>query len=268
MYSIITFNLEYGAEKYGIDRAANLIASSHSTIALLQETRQHEFRSPDVTVAIASRLGWYFLRFENSSTAILSTLPITKIGEGICFGLAKIGELFVCVIHLLDYPYIAFEAVGIKYPAECTTDCFRSTDAVQLRNRSFAKHFSEYAELREAFGRLPKNAKIIAGGDFNEPSHLDWTAKAVLLGRVPFTIKFPNSTVMENLGFIDAYRTIFPDPISNPGYTWPDHDPGYPFRSDRIDYIFAKNLTVKSAEVIPTFVSDHSIVRVTLSVVG
>ncbi len=63
---------------------------------------------------------------------------------------------------------------------------------------------------------------VFIGGDFNEPSHLDWTEatkdsadhRGVV---IPWTV----STLLTEAGYKDAYREIYPDPVKNPGYTYP-----------------------------------------------
>lgn len=183
---------------------------------------------------------------------------------------------YFCVIHFDDYPYVAFEAAGIKYPEDCrdhhhhsssaesSIACFYSLDPIMLQNRSFIQRKPDFDELRKSLDeKIPVNAKIILGGDFNEPSCHDWTEEAVSEGFAPISsIVFPTTAVIEHLGFIDSYRYLHPDPVRDRGITWPDRDPGFSYRSDRIDFIFlTKNIIPVSSEVISTRVSDHSIVK-------
>ncbi|MFC1540012.1 endonuclease/exonuclease/phosphatase family protein [Gemmatimonadota bacterium] len=85
---------------------------------------------------------------------------------------------------------------------------------------------------------------IIMGGDFNSFSHLDWVASTKDTfnhgGRI---VDWTISRAMTDRGFADTYRTINPDPLSDPGITWlSGHNQsgefGY-FRQDRIDYIYS-----------------------------
>ena len=103
-------------------------------------------------------------------------------------------------------------------------------------------------------------------GDLNTVSHIDW--KGTLHPK-----KLPVTKMLETEGFIDAYRTLFPNAISHPGYTWTPN----PFRpsketSDRIDYIFFKGpLDILTASVHDEPVgespwpSDHRAVTATFS---
>jgi exonuclease III len=91
-------------------------------------------------------------------------------------------------------------------------------------------------------------------GDFNEPSHLDWTEAAAKSGRHPMKVEFPTSLMMAQAGYIDAYRTVHPDEMAKPGFTWTPlkkaDDPT--IHHDRIDYVYfkGKGLKVIDAKVI------------------
>src|SRR6185312_543149 len=79
-------------------------------------------------------------------------------------------------------------------------------------------------------------------GDFNTPSHLDWTA-AVSSVRpdVPFPVDWPVSHALADAGFRDSYRAVHPDPVAVPGFTWtpggPESDPREVH--DRIDWVLS-----------------------------
>lgn len=90
---------------------------------------------------------------------------------------------------------------------------------------------------------------VILGGDFNEPSHLDWIRETKDLYDhngliIPWTVPL----MLDNAGFVDTYREQFPDVLSHPGFTFPADNPLIPVERltwtpdaderDRIDYIF------------------------------
>lgn len=90
---------------------------------------------------------------------------------------------------------------------------------------------------------------VIIGGDFNEPSHRDWTfLTADLYDHHGAVVPWPQTTALEAAGFIDAYRTRHPDVLTHPGFTYPSDNPAVaPERltwapnadeRDRIDYLF------------------------------
>jgi len=79
-------------------------------------------------------------------------------------------------------------------------------------------------------------------GDFNSPSHLDWTAAvSAVRPEVPYPVDWPVSQALADAGFIDSYRAVHPDPVAVPGFTWTPGGPeGDPHEvHDRIDWVLS-----------------------------
>ena len=127
---------------------------------------------------------------------------------------------------------------------------------------------------------LKANAKVILVGDFNEPSHLDWTERYALEGKdrwvknpthIPlrFSIQWQGSKALENIGLSDAYRTVHADEVKYPGNTWtPPYPNGTIGRQDydnqelvRIDRIYFNDaeLRCKSTSVVTNLEGDGEI---------
>jgi endonuclease/exonuclease/phosphatase family metal-dependent hydrolase len=124
---------------------------------------------------------------------------------------------------------------------------------------------------------------VVLTGDFNSPSHLDWTpAAAQRRPKVPYAVEWPVSKALARAGFKDSYREVYPSPVSRPGYTW---SPGGPETRrhdfpDRIDWVLhAGPATAVSSSLIgeaggpdvdlgfgPPYPSDHRGVVSTLAV--
>lgn len=105
------------------------------------------------------------------------------------------------------------------------------------------------AFLLQAEADTREGYTVIIGGDFNEPSHRDWTSlTADLYDHHGAIVPWPQTTALEEAGFIDAYRTRHPNVLTHPGFTYPSDNPAVaPERltwapeadeRDRIDYIF------------------------------
>ena len=78
------------------------------------------------------------------------------------------------------------------------------------------------AFLRQAREDEAQGYAVVLGGDFNEPSHLDWTPETVgLCDRQGVCVPWTVSTLLAEAGYADAYRTVHPDPLTRPGYTYP-----------------------------------------------
>lgn len=105
---------------------------------------------------------------------------------------------------------------------------------------------------------------IILGGDFNEPSHLDWTEKTKdLWEHNGAVVHWICSVLLTENGFKDAYREMYPDPVTHPGFSFPSDNPGVEVKKltwapeaderDRIDFIYfkpAKGFKLKDAAVV------------------
>jgi endonuclease/exonuclease/phosphatase family metal-dependent hydrolase len=93
---------------------------------------------------------------------------------------------------------------------------------------------------------LPRLAKrgmpVFLSGDFNSPSHLDWTAAVSRVrADVKFPFSWPVSSALASSGFYDSYRAVHPNPVQTPGFTW---TPGGPESAeqevfDRIDWVLS-----------------------------
>lgn len=114
-------------------------------------------------------------------------------------------------------------------------------------------YLATLAPIRAA---LQARESVILTGDFNEPSHLDWTDRYAREGADRWVgnptgtplrqaIPWPGSTALAELGMKDAYRHIYSDEVKHPGVTWtPPYPAGTPGRRpyaeqclDRIDRI-------------------------------
>ncbi|ETN82294.1 hypothetical protein NECAME_02031 [Necator americanus] len=87
---------------------------------------------------------------------------------------------------------------------------------------------------------------VILAGDFNSPSHLDWTNETSL-NHGDWIIEWPATKIAEEMGLSDSFRVVHPNVTEVPGHTWstvnkfiPDWEFQIPEPQDRIDFIFYK----------------------------
>jgi hypothetical protein len=94
-------------------------------------------------------------------------------------------------------------------------------------------------------GLVEEGYPVLFTGDFNTPSHLDWTVEAAeAIPHIRYPVEWPVTQALETAGFVDTFRAAHPDPVEVVGMTW---TPGYPVPRpleegevvDRIDYVFA-----------------------------
>lgn len=110
------------------------------------------------------------------------------------------------------------------------------------------KSGSKYEMIQKVLPYLKKYAlesdsiPMILGGDLNTPSHLDW-AKNTKKIHNNLVVPWYATKVLEEIGLVDTYRTLNPDPNVSPGITW--HTKGEK-DAHRIDYIFYKSPKLKA----------------------
>ena len=106
------------------------------------------------------------------------------------------------------------------------------------------------AALKPQLDTLPtlasRGVPVFLTGDFNSPSHLDWTAATVgARSHIKYALDWPVSQALADAGMKDSYRVIHPDPVTDPGLTWwagRKLIDGYPDPSepqDRIDIVYS-----------------------------
>lgn len=125
---------------------------------------------------------------------------------------------------------------------------------------------TEDVEEQAAKGRV-----CIYAGDLNQPSHLDWTEETKnIRGHGGLVVPWSVSFYLSANGFHDAYRVVYPDPVKNPGFTWPvlnkdakkvtSWAPEADER-DRIDFVYyydSERIAVRKAQLVgPDMTIEH-----------
>ena len=117
-------------------------------------------------------------------------------------------------------------------------------------------------------GHPKGNVPLLVGGDWNCPSHLDWTAETAKVFRFRRALDLPVSRAMAAAGFVDAFRVVHPDPVQVAGITWSPLYRGSvekPVPANRIDRLYvnaaesAAALVPIAATVIPRRLEDSSV---------
>lgn len=103
--------------------------------------------------------------------------------------------------------------------------------------------------IDEAAGDQEAGRPVFLAGDFNEPSVLDWSDdQADLFDHNGVTVPWQSTAALGEAGYVDSYRSAYPDEVTHPGFTWPSDNPAKEPKDitwapeaderDRIDYIF------------------------------
>jgi len=252
----MSYNIHRGGvvmRKQPLSQTAKVIQSAKADIVGIQETR-----SPrgDKLEELAKLLGWN----HDMGSCIVTRYEIVehfKGGKdykgGIKVKIASNKHAYVFNLHLPSHPYQPYQLLGIrpKWHKHKFDIEFIKTEAEAIKWAKKARGREVTKLLRQIRSISDKQAPVFVVGDFNEPSHLDWTARAAKAGRHPIKVEYPHSLAMTQAGFADAYRTIYPDEMKNPGYTWSSF---YKFddpttHHDRIDFVYFKGKGIKLNEV-------------------
>ena len=266
--NVMSYNVWGGGvnEGKGVEETVAAIKAAGADIVGLQETRREPDPclpeacaavGPSVAEAIAKALGWHY--YDQTKTnnalwanAVISRYPIGKASPndlGVALDVSG-KSVWLFNIHHDDEPYQPYQLLSIEYgPAP-----FIKTGAEAIE---YAKATRGPAmDLLEADMKAVTDgaAAVFVTGDFNEPSHQDWTAGAVAAGQHPVEVNWPTTRRLTDAGFVDAYRAVFPDPVAKPAYTWsPGSDEAAKDdHPDRIDFVFARapGLSVVKAAIV------------------
>ncbi|MBT8044647.1 MAG: endonuclease/exonuclease/phosphatase family protein [Verrucomicrobiae bacterium] len=238
---VMTFNVLHGGTRLGqpLAQTAKVIQEAKADIVGLQEVGNN-------VVKLAQLLGWNYV--SHGSSAIVTRYQIIEHHpSGIKVQLSSDQQAYIFNLHLKPAPYQPYQLLRIPYG----NARFIKTEAEAIASAKEARGGQIEAAL-ESIRALPdKKAVVFVTGDFNEPSHLDWTDAAARSGRHPIKVMFPGSLEMAKAGFADAWRTIYPDEIKKPGFTWTPltkvNDPKD--HHDRIDFVYFRGKAIKLNDV-------------------
>ncbi len=265
--TVMAFNIWGGGANEGkpVDETVAAIKAAGADIVAVSETRQEGDpctaescppTGPTVTAKIAEALGFHYYdqTAQNPAiwaNAIISRYKIEKpVADDLGVSIDVNGrKVYVFCVNLDDAPYQPYQILNIEYgdaPFIKTAD-----EAVRFAEETRGKAFDALIAGADA---ARDAAAVFIAGDFNEPSHRDWTEATAKAGLQPLPVGWPGTSKLEAAGFVDTFRAIFPDPVAKPGMTWtPTTEPDDPEdHHDRIDFVFARapGLKVLSAGIV------------------
>jgi exodeoxyribonuclease-3 len=242
---VMTYNVYQGGmgRKQPLSQTAKVIQEAKADVVGLQEI--HTRKDPENAEKLAQLLGW------NRYGEILTRYEIVEEKRnGIKVKLPSGQHAYIFNLHLSSNPYQPYQLMGIRPKFKKHRDTpLITTEAEAIEGAKKARGTTIRRLVRLISG-LEKEAPVFVVGDFNEPSHLDWTERAAKAGRHPIKVEFPSSLSLTKAGFTDAYRTIYPDEMEKPGFTWsPIYKSDDPrTHHDRIDFVYFKGKGVKVTE--------------------
>lgn len=226
-FSVMSFNVLYATS---VGSTLKTVRATGADLVGLQEASAGRIQ------AVADSLGFYGHSFAKTTanmsggdTGILSRYPIKDTyANGVRVALPAVGDVGVFSVHLSPYPYEPYDLRDgkLRTPAEVIESAHKT-------------RMPELTPVLETIDSLTQaGIPVFLTGDFNEPSHLDWTKEAAETGmHFEMAVGWPCSKAVAQTGLKDAYRIHFPDEVQHSGITWtPRKSEGEVY--DRIDFVY------------------------------
>jgi len=248
---VLVWNVLHGANDVteGAEKALRVIQNAKPDIVLLQESYDINGDRPKLGAWLASELGWNQYQGESTHLCILTPIEIettffhhAKHGVG-----AKLKDLrgreFIAWSTWIDYrSYITYALR--KNPNISDKELLSLEHTISNR----MKQTTAILEHLQSAGHLQADIPLLVGGDWNCPSHLDWTVDTARVYKRRRALALPVSMSMAKAGFTDTFRALYPCPVQRPGITW---SPMFRTKGegkaqieqcfDRIDRLYLKN---------------------------
>lgn len=266
----------------GFGAIVEVILQSQADIVVLVEVRNYNdvIFSDKLKEALESRSESFHTSNSGKSAIVLSKFPITSspnldtpaLSKSI-IELSETASIAVYGAHL-DYTHYAcylprgYDGITWAQLPEPVTDVSKILEQNKASGRDEAiAVFVEDAEKEKQKGNL-----VLLAGDFNEPSHLDWTTSTKdLFDHHGVVVPWHNSLTLQGEGYVDTYREQYPNPVTHPGHTWAAHNPLAELSQlvwapaaddrDRIDFIYHSDDSRLSLEGVTVVGPRGSIVR-------
>ncbi|MFC4009090.1 endonuclease/exonuclease/phosphatase family protein [Nonomuraea purpurea] len=266
----MSFNLWHSGSQVdgGREKELRFLLQSDVDVVGLQETNAVSTRE------LAESLGWDYHQ-AGTDLGVISRYPIVERKAHVDSGPLSVAtkvrvrlderrEVVVWNVHLGYNPYGPYDACfGKLTQEELLAKEERSGRTPQIK--------AVLQEMRPDLAAA-RRTPVLLTGDFNAPSHLDWTKATSRCGYT--TVPWPTSVLPTQAGLRDSYRVAHPNPVTSPGITWSPiypvftggygYDPhkGEPEPQDRIDFVYyAGPLHVTDSKALvegtPTAVPNH-----------
>lgn len=244
--NVLSLNLWMGGTRvddYHRKQLRILAQGNYDIVGLQESTGGHATR-------LAKALGWYV--HQGGDAGIISRYPIEVIADAGVYDSVRVSldgkksQVVVWNAHLNYQPYGPYDF------------CFDKMTVDQVTKReNGSKRVPELEDVLDGMRSDISNANqvpVLLMGDFNAPSHLDYTQSTKSKHCGVAEMKWPTSVLPIKAGLIDSFRVANPDPAKVPGNTWSPvmlTNEGRPEPQDRIDFIYHKGtMKVVKSEVV------------------
>ncbi|MCR9247454.1 MAG: endonuclease/exonuclease/phosphatase family protein [bacterium] len=253
----------------GFDKIVDVIVASQADVVALSEVRNYQGADlhERLLAALRQKGEAFHGRYGGGDVGVLSRWPIDKAelivdgrqiarGSIVAFHLRIDAEpLVICSAHLDYKNYATYLPRGydgnsfemIDEDGDGEPDPVTDVKKLHRMDQASARDDALRAFLKYVKQNRMARCPVVLAGDFNECSHLDWTAATRdHWGHNGVAINWRNSVLLHKAGFRDCWRELYPDPLTHPGATWPSVAFGKKTTTwtpkaderDRIDFIY------------------------------
>ena len=238
-FTVLQLNLWHQGSKVpnGEQAIVDVLEQVDADVVFLCEIRDfgNQQFMPELVKKLEARGKHYFGETLGMTVGILSKFRPESFTR-CCIVPGDEGRTMLRMISIIDNQPIAFYACHLDYmhyecymPRGYSGTTWKKIDkpvtdeqAVLAANRLAYRDESVAAFLEEARKDIACGREVIIGGDFNEPSCLDWQdSTRHLWDHNGAVIHWDCSRMLLDAGFRDAYREKHPDPVRFPGFTFP-----------------------------------------------
>lgn len=260
---ILSFNIWFGgtAVPNGLDHVAETVRMHDANVILLSESGS----ATDELAEILSTPGKPYYAAASGDAGIVSAFPIISQADLPWTKKAVLDvngrEVAAYAAHLYFANYAEYLSRGygggVAEPSEFAqygwdlipSGPITDVDALLKVNEDSGRPAAVAGVIADAAKERAKGRAVFFGGDFNEASAFDWTeATADLFDHHGVVAPWQSTLLLDDAGFVDAYRATYPNPVTHPGFTWLSDNPDKELSEfvwtpeaddrDRIDYVF------------------------------
>ena len=244
---VMAWNVLHGSNDVdrGPEKTLAVIREAAPDVILMQESYDIDGDRPKLGKWLSEQLDWNYYQAESPHLCVLT--PLELEAEFFHHQWHGLGALLTdeqgrsCLAWSIWLDYRSFITYELRDNPDMSDEELLAAEHVRSARLPQATALIEHLKGK---GHLSADIPVIVGGDWNTPSHLDWTTDTARVFKRRRALPLPVSIAMRDAGFADTFRAVHPDPVQQPGITWSpmfrmsgDTEQGF----DRIDRIYLKN---------------------------
>ena len=244
---MLVWNVLHGSNDVdnGPEKALGIIRDSGADLVLLQESYDIDGDRPKLGKWLSEQLDWNYHQSESPHLCVLT--PLKMEATFFHHQWHGLGALLTdeqgrsCLAWSIWLDYRSYITWDLRDNPDITDEQLLAAEDERSARLPQATALLEHLKSE---GHLESDVPVLVGGDWNTPSHLDWTVDTSRVYKRRRVLPLPVSLAMYDAGFTDTFRDVLPDAVQQPGITWSPM-----FRTsgekaqgfERIDRIYLKN---------------------------